>query len=502
MKKIYIACCIILIGCSDILDIEPKESLSFKNIKTEQPISALVLEARKLFRLSTFKLMSRSALGILPNYGYLESPRTGIRLDYMYKTIASYNEILKFVDYIGDVNLRERLKGEAYWGKSMCYFLIIREYGDCILVKDQPIIGDVAKTSWLEIADYAIELVQNAIKLLPKFSEIDFEKDPITNKDFLTKYCYNKYVPNKGSAHALLANLCAWKACCKYLLPENLRKYDSEKLWEIVEQSCSYIINSGDYYLDKNPQDLTNYCFKGKGNEPIFILPVWLNEQGEVSDGHFSSYQDQHLWLGYKIYYGETNYARWAPYCENGMFTLELVDRLYASTDLRRDAYFGTYEESKEYPEYFKGYIGFSKFEYIPNFSSRRPWIMWRLADIYLLRAEARMHLRNNDGAIQDIDTIRLRANAPLYNKSEYGGDLQLAIFKEREKELLREGHRFYDIIRNGDKYLKQELGGDFKATTSNDYVEGCLFASIPQMMFFQNSLMKQNVYWFKRGWR
>ena len=43
-------------------------------------------------------------------------------------------------------------------------------------------------------------------------------------------------------------------------------------------------------------------------------------------------------------------------------------------------------------------------------------------------------------GAIEDLNTIRRRANAKLYSSSEYGGDLRYAIFKEREKELLMEG--------------------------------------------------------------
>src|SRR5690606_39028200 len=128
-----------------------------------------------------------------------------------------------------------------------------------------------------------------------------------------------------------------------------------------------------------------------------------------------------------------------------------------------------------------------------------------RLADIILLRAECRARLGNDVGAIADINTIRGRANSPLYNSTEYDGDVRYAVFKEREKELLMEGHRYYDVIRNG--YARTELQGRFRTASDQDFKDGAFFLIISpntnplgQMPseFSNNPKMRQNKYWQK----
>ena len=123
---------------------------------------------------------------------------------------------------------------------------------------------------------------------------------------------------------------------------------------------------------------------------------------------------------------------------------------------------------------------------------------MFRLADIILLRAECRARLGNTEGAIDDLNTIRERANAELYHTSEYNGDLRYAIFKEREKELLMEGCRWYDVIRNG--YYKTDLFGGFREVSQQDILDGCFFNAVEETNeFFNNPLARQNTYWLKR---
>ena len=113
------------------------------------------------------------------------------------------------------------------------------------------------------------------------------------------------------------------------------------------------------------------------------------------------------------------------------------------------------------------------------------------------MRAECRARLGNNEGAIADLNTIRERADAELYNSSEYGGDLRYAIFKEREKELLMEGCRWYDVIRNG--YYKTELYGGFRNVSKQDILDGVFFNAVDNNEFSENPLARQNTYWLKR---
>ena len=64
--------------------------------------------------------------------------------------------------------------------------------------------------------------------------------------------------------------------------------------------------------------------------------------------------------------------------------------------------------------------------------------------------------LNDRIGAIADLNKIRDRAKAKRYSESEYDGNLRYAIFKEREKELLMEGTRYFDVLRNG--YIKRSF--------------------------------------------
>lgn len=154
--------------------------------------------------------------------------------------------------------------------------------------------------------------------------------------------------------------------------------------------------------------------------------------------------------------------------------------------------------EGYAYPWKFRlvklGTSGWSAGEFI-NFDQNR--IVFRLADIILLRAECRVRLGNNEGAIADLNTIRERANAELYHSSEYGGDLRYAIFKEREKELLMEGCRWYDVIRN--EYYKTELYGGFRNVSKQDILDGVFFNAVDNNEFSENPLARQNTYWLKR---
>ncbi|MFR7876013.1 MAG: RagB/SusD family nutrient uptake outer membrane protein [Butyricimonas paravirosa] len=123
------------------------------------------------------------------------------------------------------------------------------------------------------------------------------------------------------------------------------------------------------------------------------------------------------------------------------------------------------------------------------NFDQKKTW--WRLADIYLLRAECRARLNDRAGAIADLNKIRNRAKAKRYNESEYDGNLRYAIFKEREKELLMEGTRYFDVLRNG--YYKTELYGNFRNVSDQDVVDGVFFNALESTLYWDNPLMRQN---------
>src|SRR5690606_12627423 len=71
--------------------------------------------------------------------------------------------------------------------------------------------------------------------------------------------------------------------------------------------------------------------------------------------------------------------------------------------------------------------------------------IVFRLSELFLIHAEASMHLTgNNDAAIADLNAIRSRAGLTDLLPSEYNGDIFIEIENERFRELFCEwGHRW-----------------------------------------------------------
>lgn len=76
--------------------------------------------------------------------------------------------------------------------------------------------------------------------------------------------------------------------------------------------------------------------------------------------------------------------------------------------------------------------------------------IILRLAEQYLIRAEARAHQGDLIGAMEDLNKIRNRAGLASKNGLSKS-DLLVAILQERKSELFTEyGHRFFDLKRSG----------------------------------------------------
>ncbi len=76
--------------------------------------------------------------------------------------------------------------------------------------------------------------------------------------------------------------------------------------------------------------------------------------------------------------------------------------------------------------------------------------IVFRLAEQYLIRAEARANQNNIMGAQQDLNTIRERAGL-ADTEANNTEQLKVAILQERRFELFAEhGHRWFDLVRFG----------------------------------------------------
>lgn len=520
MKKQYIIGFIIgacgLVACDAWIDMKPENSITFANaFDTEKEVESALLATERRVRIEmTSASWEPQSRGEYSDYHEIGSPHLLSEENvssyiaqwvWNYKVIASANVSLPYIDQVDMPQGRKDFyKGEIAFFKAFTYLDLIRRWGDCVLIQDNVVLTPIGKTTWPKVADYAIALAKDAVRLLPEWDEL---------KDADGKAVTHRARPCKGSANALLAHLCAWKAGCKYMaLPED-RDYSERELWEVAEKACTAIIGRKDIYdLEADPDAVCNKTLVDGGKECVYesVCRGYWNEFDDMSKGNAMT-----LGFAYESYPVRPDHmegditqmpCRILNSTVQDMFEYPGPDE--SVIDLRRDAWFYDFEGMKEmdeeitggytYPYKFRPVMvateGWEAGEFI-NFDCNKIW--WRLADIILLRAECRVRLGDEPGAIEDLNAIRDRAQAIPYAASEYGGDLRYAIYKEREKELLMEGSRYIDILRNG--YYKTELYGGFRNVSDQDIVDGVFFNALEGYVFKDNPLMRQNSYWLKR---
>lgn len=122
--------------------------------------------------------------------------------------------------------------------------------------------------------------------------------------------------------------------------------------------------------------------------------------------------------------------------------------------------------------------------------------VVLRLAEQYLIRAEARAQRNDLTGAIADVDSIRSRAGLPMLDNSLDKPALLLAIEKERKAELFAEwGHRWFDLKRTasitaaGKTRADDVIGGMRPATWSSTDI----LYPIPDAQRTANPALAQN---------
>ncbi|MEH6764677.1 MAG: RagB/SusD family nutrient uptake outer membrane protein [Aequorivita antarctica] len=124
--------------------------------------------------------------------------------------------------------------------------------------------------------------------------------------------------------------------------------------------------------------------------------------------------------------------------------TPSLVDA-FEPGDLRKEYWIGTVTDGTQ-----SWYFPF-KYKHQAGESTNAEYsIIMRLAEQYLIRAEARVHIGDLSGAQSDLNLIRTRAGLEPINATA-SDELLSAIMQERRIELFTEhGHRFFDLKRTG----------------------------------------------------
>lgn len=388
--------------------------------------------------------------------------------------------------------------GQANFCAGLAYFLLAQRYGDCIITTGAKDIVEYQTSPAIKVVETAIEYAKEAYTQLPVSKNLKgYDGNLLTDKQWASK----------GACAALLSHLYAWKGSIieLYGLPGDAKQAYEESVkyaTDIIEQKV------GNYALVSTPNELCELFTKGAGMNPEVIYSISFDEHRSTST--VSPNEVASIFLSYPV--KETDLL--------GDIISNTTARLYTSTvkemypdenDQRRDAFFYKLNEAHEVDgkDYALTYkfrrCLYEKDEYSADGRSFRSvyadYILWRLADLILLRAECEAKLGHMDKAIADMNVVRARAGAAPYPTATDSRDVRFAVFKERERELIAESDgRYYDIIRNN--YIRTELGGNFQTFTPQQIKDGALYLPISSSAYtdkygaITNRKLRQNNYW------
>ena len=341
----------------------------------------------------------------------------------IYSEIFSCNSIIQGLNSAAASSLtatiKSQLLGEVKFTRAFIYFNAVNLYGDVPLVlgTDPTVNSVLSRSPAATVLQQVVQDLTDAQSALPDNSYISLAGITSTSR----------ILPNKQAASALLA-----------------RVYLYSKDWKNAEAQASNVIGSSSYVLEPV---LTNVFLKTSretiweiqsistslGNADAnsllmiaapttvandFALSKSLLNAFESGDNRFIS------WVG-KLQSGTTTYYYAAKYKQNIVASAQLIT---------------------EYP------------------------IMFRLAEQYLIRAEARAQQNNLSDAQSDLNVIRTRAGLGNTTAATQT-DLLNAIYRERRIELFTEfGHRWFDLKRTGQLDNVMSVAAPLKGGTWSSY--------------------------------
>lgn len=312
-----------------------------------------------------------------------------------YNILYMANSIIEGVDKSTQISedIGKKVKGQALFIRAFIYFYLINTYGDVPLVLGTEYSQNMTKKreSSTRIYQQIISDLSSSGKLLD--NQKDFPSSERTKITFFTVLALNARV-----------NL--------YI-----------KNWAKAEELSSKVIsNTKDFQILNNLDDV----FLMNSREAIWQI-------SPLGRGSSTTYTRE----GY-IFRG--NNSSDLKLSENFITELNAEDR-------RTNQWIGyNLEKGFYYPQKYKdGYSRGSITEYS---------MVLRLAEQYLIRAEARVMLDNYEGAVKDLNVLRKRSGLEVLQLSNFPkGKEEIidSIVKERKMEFFSEwGHRWFDLKRTG----------------------------------------------------
>lgn len=374
------------------------------------------------------------------------------RYDTFYSAIDQANRCIKFIPGIADDKFsstmaKNNLLGEAYFLRAFNYFYMTRIWGDVPMVTEGVPIADavdIPRNKAAEVLAQCINDVNNAINLL--------------SWDYAN--AANRAVrANKGAAYALLAHIYAWQGDYQNC---------NTTIDKIISQNFYQYVNR-DNYLS---------IYKGKSSEGIFEIAQ--SDENEGNTGNIANFT-------LKSPYLTTNTG-------NAIFPLNaatLTTLFSVPNDKRFTNAFALTNSTDPIC------IKYSNITYVNGQNVVIPVahnniIIFRLADIKLLKAEALAALNQFDQSRTVLNEVRATAGLGTWTGTD--ANLFEGVIDERGRELFLEGHRFYDLVRLGRKTGILKFG--VEKMNNADFAAGKYYWPIDPALMNINKRLTQTPFW------
>lgn len=311
-----------------------------------------------------------------------------------YRYIYLSNVILEGISNPGNlvsVDLRKHLEGEARFIRSYCYFNLVNIYGNVPLV----VSTDLERNSVIPRSDtdevYALieSDLSVAEKLLPSTYIINGEAE-------------ERITVTSWAAIALHAKVSLYR-----------------QKWANAQALASLVIDDGAMLFELE-NNLSN-VFIRSSKEAIWQIQSVVPNVGTWEANTFVPTDGVPKFL-----------------------VSDLALDWFGSGDKRRYAWLDSIDNGTSTPYYFPHKYKFpvTQEEYHTEL---------RLADLFLIRAEARAYLNDLTGCAEDIDMIRSRAGLEAIEQTDMDRETLIQIVRqERKCEFIAEGSRWYDLKRWG----------------------------------------------------
>lgn len=329
--------------------------------------------------------------------------------DDFYTVINSCNEVIKNGPEVQQIDNTftdfqlQNLLSEAIFLRSLTYFYLVRIY------KDVPLVLEPSES---DNVDFYIEKSNGDTVLNHIISDLEAYRLLAPNGNFPTTE-ENKGRASKNAFEALLADIYLWR-------------FNYEKVIEhveAIESSGEYFLLPGGlwfelFYPGNSPESIFELQFDGQRNQEnnTYDLTRYQNEQYDPSQKALELFAFN---FAREFIRGENNSIR--KYSEGDFIIWKYVGRAGDGRSFRA----GNETESCN-------------------------WIVYRYADVLLMKAEALSQLERYQEALAIINQIRERAEVAPRSLPNSPVAYEDAILEERALELAFEGKRWFDLLRMG----------------------------------------------------